>query len=645
MGWFDAEKDRQVERDKIDLMKKQTDAALVEKGYDPNDLSVIPGSNADVERAQNQQTLQLAKALQSKLAAQDTDNAMVDYASTGDANYLQKALDGNPTLKQAWSSRGVQQIANIDFGNDAKLLSSKGFKPSEYDTPEKQDILKKNIYKSYDGQNWNVGLINNAVQETGALTRMGARRAQPLIDNHQAFRDFMAGPRSSANTAEGHKYETEINDASEATKVPANLLASMMNVESGGDPNAVSSKGASGLMQLKPTTAQELGVKNINDPAQNIMAGAQYMAKMLDKYNGNTRLALAAYNAGPGAVDKYGDVPPYSETQNYVQKVVGNYANGESYYNAGKDVIDGIKSDNKDSVRMADNRIATIQNFYRDQANAAKGTTTVDVHQEVTNKITELGLKDKELEQNLIKMAIEAKKNENEGKTGNQKDLEAAQVHTQSLLSNFGGEESFNNTDFTDQKNFNKAYPDVVAINKLEGTNYTEADKKNIGDIRALISLGGSAKDLSADQTGYFDKQFADVKKSLSDNVDGIDASSAYAAFRNSVRHALYGSALTEGEINSFNEAFGNRGQKLGPVLEQFQTALSQVKAKLDTVANLGNPYTSKVLIGADQKKLLKIQDALQARIDYMQGLQTGKAPAAGAKDQRPALDDIFKGK
>ncbi|WP_268890058.1 lytic transglycosylase domain-containing protein [Lysinibacillus sphaericus] len=137
--------------------------------------------------------------------------------------------------------------------------------------------------------------------------------------------DHVIGSTAYANSLAGaDQYAAIIEKASATYGVPEKLIAAVIKQESNFNPSVVSHAGAQGLMQLMPRTAQYLGVTNAFDPEQNIMAGAKYLRQMLDKFDNDPTLALAAYNAGASRVTKYGGIPPFKETQNYVKKVM-NY--------------------------------------------------------------------------------------------------------------------------------------------------------------------------------------------------------------------------------------------------------------------------------------------------------------------------------
>ncbi len=124
-----------------------------------------------------------------------------------------------------------------------------------------------------------------------------------------------------------------IDEAIEAAaakhNVDPNLVRAVVKVESNFDPSAVSRKGAMGLMQLMPSTARELNVSNPFDPEQNVDAGVRHLKHLLDSFNGNVGLSLAAYNAGQGAVQRSGGVPPFRETRNYVRRITSLYGGGD----------------------------------------------------------------------------------------------------------------------------------------------------------------------------------------------------------------------------------------------------------------------------------------------------------------------------
>jgi len=119
-----------------------------------------------------------------------------------------------------------------------------------------------------------------------------------------------------------HPYDDLIIEAAEAYDLDPRLIRSVVEVESAFNPKAVSPAGAKGLMQLRPILARELRVHNPFDPRQNVMGGARYLRRLLDMHEGDIRLALASYNAGPGNVARYGGVPPFQETQKYVKRII-----------------------------------------------------------------------------------------------------------------------------------------------------------------------------------------------------------------------------------------------------------------------------------------------------------------------------------
>ena len=128
------------------------------------------------------------------------------------------------------------------------------------------------------------------------------------------------------------------------------LIFAVIRQESAFDPYAVSRKGAVGLMQLMPETAKLLGVKDILDPAENVQGGVKYLRRLLERYEGDVRLALAAYNAGEHAVDRYGEIPPYRETRDYVKRI-------STWYPTGDDVVENGES----PVEASISRIAVMQ--------------------------------------------------------------------------------------------------------------------------------------------------------------------------------------------------------------------------------------------------------------------------------------------
>lgn len=238
--------------------------------------------------------------IQGLLSSGGKSAAMQRYAALNNqVNYINRnehpaSLNPIDTIYPANNPNTIESFENIlqsttksNFGT--LLLGPQAMKVNA-------DIVKNNSMNS----------LTNALSEINGTT---AANAYP----------------SAAGSANKAQILGMVSKVSEKYGVDEKLVKALIKQESGFNPNATSKAGAMGLMQLMPATAKHLGVKDAYNPWQNVEGGVKYLKSMLNKYNGNIILALAAYNAGPGAVDKYSGVPPYQETQNYVKNILANY--------------------------------------------------------------------------------------------------------------------------------------------------------------------------------------------------------------------------------------------------------------------------------------------------------------------------------
>ena len=176
--------------------------------------------------------------------------------------------------------------------------------------------LNPKVEETSNGQNF-VDALKSSMKEKNVF-----RLQNPTLDTPPIGR---TSSKSGITNSSKEYIKNLVKNISAKYGVDEKLVNCVIKQESGFNVKAKSRVGAMGLMQLMPATARGLGVKDPYNPVQNIEGGVKYLSNMLKKYHGNVILALAAYNAGSGAVDKYSGVPPYKETQNYVKSILANY--------------------------------------------------------------------------------------------------------------------------------------------------------------------------------------------------------------------------------------------------------------------------------------------------------------------------------
>lgn len=182
------------------------------------------------------------------------------------------------------------------------------------------------VQKAKDGLTNNPNNVSfDKVLQAGAKTKFGDLLTNPSTRVNAKLYTETAAAVSKPDYTNRANIKDLISKVAKKHGVDEKLVNALVKQESGFNPNAKSKVGALGLMQLMPSTAKGLGVTNPLDPEQNVEGGVKYLKSMLNRYNGNIILALAAYNAGPNAVDKYDGVPPYPETQNYVKSILSSY--------------------------------------------------------------------------------------------------------------------------------------------------------------------------------------------------------------------------------------------------------------------------------------------------------------------------------
>jgi soluble lytic murein transglycosylase-like protein len=236
------------------------------------------------------------------------------------------------SISRAWAGTGVDESSQVITTNDEngrKIYVNEMSPPKQLRRSPAPEASRRNLmYWSVKESRW------KPVPPANAASMRAARSAAAEVSQYlghesaESARARIVSANFRGKPATQEQIDSAIDQAAARHNVDPNLVRAVVKVESNFNPNAVSRKGAMGLMQLMPSTARQLKVSNPFDPGQNVDAGVRHLKNLLESYGGDVKLTLAAYNAGSGAVARSAGVPRYAETQNYVRRITNLYYGG-----------------------------------------------------------------------------------------------------------------------------------------------------------------------------------------------------------------------------------------------------------------------------------------------------------------------------
>ncbi len=242
-----------------------------------------------------------------------------------------RAATNSPSRRAKVAREFESVFSSMMFKAMRSSVMRSGFIPQSTGEQIYTEMLDKE-YASLLAKNASLGISDLILRELNqnqssqlpSLSPLESLSVQPWMANPHVMRNSPSVEVGGSIQQRVMQWKNIIDKAAAKYDLDSSLISAVIAQESAGNPNAVSSAGAKGLMQLIDSTAKDMGVNQVFNPYQNIYGGSRYLRMMLDRFDGNERLALAAYNAGPSAVERYNDIPPYKETQKYVPRVL-NY--------------------------------------------------------------------------------------------------------------------------------------------------------------------------------------------------------------------------------------------------------------------------------------------------------------------------------